>query len=328
MTLAELRTFLAEQTTHMKMHLAPSTLVDYERIWRAAGHDYVAYLRSGATTTFGKRRCAILWRLRYQFAETIAGIDENLAKGGEIASWRLLQAQGYADLITTVAAEEREGSRTQAGKSKRRDLHALKKYGDFRSRLVAAAGKAGRIAILALAIAGMRPAEIEKGVVLKVVDDNKFDVRIEGVKFTEDTGHERRVQRHDASLSELAGKLFRAIKRAGGRILLKRSADSLREDIKSAARRADISLDISPYTLRQQFAADLKASGWSRVDVAKAMGHASTRTAGRYGRKKSGSSGSSSMVEVAATGIVRDPTRKIPKARATKNNNPNNDLEP
>lgn len=328
MTLKELHLFLAEQTTHMKFNLSPSTEVDYARVWRAAGTDYPTYLRSAPTSTFGKRKCAILWRLRFLLTETLTDIDDANRLGEVNQNWRLQQANLCADLIVQVTAIERKHSRTQVGKSKKRGLKILSKDGDFRIRLAAAAGKAGQVAILVLAIAGIRPAEMEKGVLLKIVGEHEFDVNIGGVKYTKTTGHEFRGQRHDIRLSDLAAKLFAAIKKAGGMLQLKRSTGALRDDVKAAAKRAKMPLTISPYSLRHQFAADLKAAGWSPVDVARAMGHSSTRTGGRYGRKKSGSAGTSSMVKVWASGMVQEPVRPLPnKAVATKKDVPSLDFE-
>lgn len=62
-----------------------------------------------------------------------------------------------------------------------------------------------------------------------------------------------------------------------------------------AVTKATRRLDIKPYTLysaRHQFAANAKAAGLSRVEVAALMGHASTETAGEhYGKRRRGSRG-------------------------------------
>lgn len=62
----------------------------------------------------------------------------------------------------------------------------------------------------------------------------------------------------------------------------------------------------------QAFTARKKA-GWSRVEIAEALGHASTRTGGRYARKQSGGGGTSSMTAVWASGEVREPGRTLPE---------------
>lgn len=313
MTLPELRVFLADQTTHWKSDLAHSTQVDYQRILRAVGDDFIVFLRSAPNSTFGKRRCAILWRLRFLLAETIVEIEEAIRRGEMDQTWRLQKANVYADLVKKVAAEKRVKSRTQVGKSKKIGLKALSKQGDFRLRLAAAAGKAGRLAILVLAVAGVRPAELQKGILVKEEGDHNCAIHIGGAKFTENTGHEFRIQTHDARLSKLGAKLLEAVREAGGKLLIRRKASLLMDDVKAAARRAKLPPTVSPYSLRHQFAADLKAAGWSDVDIAKAMGHSSTRTAGRYGRKTSGSSSGGSMVSVWASGKVNEPSRPVPE---------------
>lgn len=193
----------------------------------------------------------------------------------------------------------------------------MSKTGDFRERLVAGAGKAGLFGILVLSIAGVRPAEVAKGVTLKTSGEYTLDIHINGVKHTQSTGHERRAQRHDARKWGLTAKLIAIVKKAGGILVFSRKPDLLREDIKRAARRAMLPITVAPYTLRHRFAADLKKAGWSPVDIAKALGHASTRTGGRYGRKRSGGSGTSSMTAVWASGEVRQISKPSPEEFAT-----------
>ncbi|WP_157959966.1 tyrosine-type recombinase/integrase [Devosia submarina] len=237
----------------------------------------------------------------------MADIDDALERGEKNLDWRLDQARVYAYLIMGVAAETRKGSRSQKGKSKKIGLKALSKKGDFRERLVESAGKAGLVGILILSIAGVRPAEIGRGVSLKAKGEHGLDILINGVKHTQTTGHKQRAQRHDARKWSLTAKLLALVKKAGGRLLFSRSPESLRDDVKRAAARAKLPATIAPYTIRHRFSADLKKAGWSPVEIAKAMGHASTRTAGRYARKQSGGrGGTSSMTAVWASGTVRE----------------------
>jgi integrase len=313
MTLDELRQFTADQIKDMKFDLALSSQADYGRMIRAVGDDFVAYLRSAPNSTFYKRKAALLWHLRFLLVESITSVEEAEARGETNIGWRLDQARVYAELVKSVVAETRKEARSQKGKSKKVGLKALSKTGDFRDRLVAGAGKAGLVGILVLAIAGVRPAEIGKGIALKVSGEHGLDILINGAKHTQTTGHKRRAQRHDARKWSLTAKLLALVKKAGGSLLFSRSPDLLRDDIKRAARRAKLPITIAPYTLRHRFAADLKKAGWSQVDIAKALGHASTRTGGRYARKQSGGSGTSSMAQVWASGEVREPGRPIPE---------------
>lgn len=312
MTLEELRQFTADQIKDMKFDLALSTQADYERIIRAVGDDFVAYLRSAPNSTFYKRKAALLWRLRFLLAECVIRIDEALDGSETNLEWRLDQARVYAELIRGVVAETRKGSRSQKGKSKKIGLRALSKKEDFRERLVASAGKAGLMGILILSIAGVRPAEIGRGISLKAKGDHELEILINGVKHTQTTGHEQRAQRHDARKWSLTAKLLALVKKAGGKLLFSRSPELLRDDIKRAAARAKLPATIAPYTIRHRFSADLKKAGWSPIEIAKAMGHASTRTAGRYARKQSGGSGTSSMTAVWASGTVREFGKPTP----------------
>lgn len=312
MTLDELREFTADQIKDMKFDLALSTQADYRRMVRAVGDDFLAYLRSAPDSTFYKRKAAILWQLRFLLTECVIKIDEALDGGETNLEWRLDQARVYSQLIRDVAAETRKGARTQKGNSKKVGLKGLSKKEDFRERLVAGAGKAGLIGILILSVAGVRPAEIGRGISLKANGDHELDILINGVKHTQTTGHKQRAQRHDARKWSLTEKLLALVKKAGGKLLLSRSPELVRDDVKRATARAKLPATISPYTIRHRFSADLKQAGWSRVEIAKAMGHASTRTAGRYARKQSGGSGTSSMTAVWASGTVREFGKPTP----------------
>jgi len=326
MTLIELRHFMADQTKDMKFDLAASTQADYARIIRAVDDDFVAYLRSAPDSTFYKRKAALLWRLKFSLAESLISFDEASALGETNLGWRLDQARVYAELVKNVAAETRKGARSQKGKSKKVGLKALSKKGDFRERLAAAAKKAGLVGILVLSIAGVRPAEIARGIMVEVSGEHWLDIHINGVKHTQSTGHERRAQRHDARKWNLTARLLALVKKAGGKLLFSRSPDALRDDIKTAATRAKLPLTISPYTLRHRFSADLKEAGWSPVEIAKAMGHASTRTGGRYARKRSGGSGAGSMTQVWASGEVREFGKPTPEEFARMGRSKSDDL--
>lgn len=65
---------------------------------------------------------------------------------------------------------------------------------------------------------------------------------------------------------------------------------------------------VTPYSLRHQFAADMKASGASDEDIAKAMGHCSVATAQYYGTARQSRGSSVHPDRVKAARQVRKPT--------------------
>jgi len=68
----------------------------------------------------------------------------------------------------------------------------------------------------------------------------------------------------------------------------------------------------SSYSFRHSFATDLKNSGASHIEIAKCMGHASTRSQQSYGRKRRGSSGSLSPVaDVETSAAPRDKSDRL-----------------
>jgi integrase len=70
---------------------------------------------------------------------------------------------------------------------------------------------------------------------------------------------------------------------------------------------------VTPYCLRHQFAADLKSSGASDEDIAKAMGHTTTETAQTYGtaRQSRGTSVQPDRVKAARAVKQRPKMRQV-----------------
>jgi integrase len=94
-----------------------------------------------------------------------------------------------------------------------------------------------------------------------------------------------------------------------------RSLDSVRVAIHEAARELFGSRKVpSMYTLRHQFGANLKASGFSRIEMAYLMGHQATDSISRYGDKRFGRAGAMKVRPSADADLskVRDtqPERK------------------
>ena len=67
---------------------------------------------------------------------------------------------------------------------------------------------------------------------------------------------------------------------------------SLAQKIQSARKKARVKDKITLYSARHQFAADAKAAGLSKAEIAALMGHRSIETAGEhYGRRSAGWTG-------------------------------------
>jgi integrase len=61
----------------------------------------------------------------------------------------------------------------------------------------------------------------------------------------------------------------------------------------------------SAYSLRHQFAANLKAQGFGPIEIAKALGHLSVKSQKRYGSASQGQGGGVGLLAVDATREVQ-----------------------
>jgi integrase len=62
---------------------------------------------------------------------------------------------------------------------------------------------------------------------------------------------------------------------------------------------------VSPYSLRHQFAANLKAAGFDNIQIAQALGHLSVKSQQRYGSSGQGQGGGVGLIQADATRDVR-----------------------
>ncbi len=187
----------------------------------------------------------------------------------------------------------------------------------WQAQVYAAATVAQKAAVAVLWASGARPDEIERGVEVKWVKRNDTDaeefylmVTIKGAKITEASGQEIRQIVIDPSSA--VGQALEDQMGEDTSIIVKRGAKRLNNDF--AKIREKTGLKTSPYSLRHQFSANLKAEfGPDRADeIAQAMGHATDRSQGRYGSPRQAQSGKTGVVAVWASRPVKE-TRSAPK---------------
>lgn len=164
-----------------------------------------------------------------------------------------------------------------------------------------------RDAALILHLSGCRPCELVKGVEVRIKPDNSAEIYIKGGKQNE------RIQ---------SGQTLRRITYAAGTPEAEKIKDMDKGEIKISSAQAfqkrykDAAIKalgkpgkrISPYSARHQFSADMKKNGYTKVEVAAAMGHQSTRSQGQYGTSQQGGGGGSKM-QAAAQQQIREPDR-------------------
>ena len=132
-----------------------------------------------------------------------------------------------------------------------------------------------------LALCGMRPAELKKGIRLALVQDGKFlTAQVAGAKVSKGRGQEARVIRVPVDGSA-ATALAQVVKSKGGQWTLQ-TTDADHRSLNRALKGG-----LSCYSFRHQAGSDLKgdiASGdITAVEAAKIMGHRSTKSLTAYG---------------------------------------------
>lgn len=218
-----------------------------------------------------------------------------------------LESLGLADKKPRLKTE---GAASKRETAKLKDANGIaKKYPDWRSlvwkRLTEINSRWLDQAALA-ALTGARPEELKSVEVQKI--KNSVRVRLKGAKVSDTKGQPWRefLLKDDGSqefqhllkISDFATKdiavgsdvtdypdaFSAALSRAGAQVLLK------------APR-------MSGYVYRHAFASDLKADGFSREQIAAALGHAVTKTQDTYGRAIGGSSGKRALSVTCARSI-------------------------
>tara|TARA_R110002049_G_C9157358_1_gene560752 strand:+ start:189 stop:1265 length:1077 start_codon:yes stop_codon:yes gene_type:complete len=192
----------------------------------------------------------------------------------------------------------------------------------WQAQVYGAATAAQKAAVAVLWASGARPDEIERGVEVKWVKRNDTDaegfylmVTIKGAKLTETSGQETR--QIVIEPSSAAGRALAAQMGEETSVTVRRGAKRLNKDFEGIRKKTG--LKTSPYSLRHQFSANLKAEfGAERADeVAQAMGHATDRSQNRYGSPRQAQSGKTGVVMVWASRPVKE-TRSGPKKAGPK----------
>jgi hypothetical protein len=141
-------------------------------------------------------------------------------------------------------------------------------------------------ALLALAVSGCRPAELD-GLVVEADAGAGLRLIVKGAKVNTFRGQPSRVLTFAPPPDGIAGgdlaALAGAVAAGGGRLIINHTAADDR-----ALRRllAAHQPGLSPYAYRHALAGALKASDLGFAAAAAALGHASTRSLARYGRRR------------------------------------------
>lgn len=132
---------------------------------------------------------------------------------------------------------------------------------------------------------GIRPAELKKGVTL-TYEDNKIIALVEGAKVGKDKGQEFRRLAVEIDINNRAEQiLFDHIKENSGALQVfqeKKDYNHIRKFLNGIPGKPSL------YTYRHKVASDLKKSGYKKDEIAKFLGHRTTKSQKYYGFARSG----------------------------------------
>lgn len=288
--------------TVLEQEKTPRTVEQYQRrLQRLAGQhwrDYVAG-RDLAQRTINHYKAAYQFGVAQEIQRLLAIHDEAWKDGdpGRAGTARD-QAEAWARTIQTEMDYEKQNFRLERAaacrgrrpsQSKRQTLKNLP--GDWANRLLDSVRKEDRFPLLAMLVGGLRPVELEKGVRIRVVDHQAVRIEVTGAKTQQ--GYGQRWRAFTVS-GDLAGQLAEMLQQWDWweleTALPQRGKDpvaNFRRRISRVAKRAGLR-DVSSYTLRHRFAAEVKALGVSRQTLGGALGHCVDRTSKVYGHARQG----------------------------------------
>jgi integrase len=182
---------------------------------------------------------------------------------------------------------------------------------DWRERVAGAMLGDLKLLFLLQCVTGCRPQELANGVQVRLRRDGTIVARVKGAKCDEVVGQPSRCLRL-AKANGVTLMLARMLE--VGHTLDSRKCDlgSVNTYAKRVARACARAFPerkerrrLSPYSARHQFKADLVAAGWSRVEVAMAMGHSTTRSGTAYGQGGRGGGGGVRPIAIKARRPVK-----------------------
>lgn len=212
------------------------------------------------------------------------------------------------------------------GKSKRAvnsKSHSLRgRPDDWREKVAAQLSGDRRLLFLIQCVSGCRPVELARGVRVVLLPSGELSLVVQGAKLTKHAGQPFRslsVGTEDGVARELARLLG-----PGGMVdstQLIGSVDAHRKAVARAGQKAfpakSNNKKLASYSARNQFKSNAKAAGLSPVQVAKAMGHSTTRSGAYYGGGARSGKGAVTLRNVNAARAVK-PRHPYPKGTPTK----------
>lgn len=287
--------------SHTPALATPETITGYEtaakRLCRAENGAEIIALAANTTSprTWFYRRAALSWYWTNLVRKLLARQDKLQRKMQERPEDTSIEeecakvVQHIPTLMQLVESLPTSCPLTlkKRRRSKRLDLRGLPQ--DWREQLLNRLPKY-RLQFLTAAVFGCRPAELARGVRVKITQGQLVAI-IAGVKVSSVKGQPERTLTFDIS-HPLAQALAQAMGDSGS-VVVKLDAPKGPKQFSNAMTAAahrlwpKLKRSITPYCLRHQSASDWKASGFDPYELASALGHSATATQAYYGYAKS-----------------------------------------
>jgi integrase len=248
----------------------------YERTARLYFDNPDEALRTKSKATYYARKAALIFVAAARMIAAIK-IDDHLTV---LKSARVLRKFfTYTDGPTALAAGSVCPINANAKVGKRKSLRGLPL--DWRVQMVNAASSTCREWVLLLAVAGVRPEEIAKGIKVEPIEGG-VQLTIKGAKIDRGHGQPERIIAVNGSLALLLAQGCSRTIEAPSANAVSIAAGRLGRKV-FGERRSHL---VSAYSFRHQFASDLKASGLDGLTVSAILGHAVDDTKKQYGTSK------------------------------------------
>lgn len=297
----EARAWLAEQTLERAREdtrtpsqaSAQSYQQDFERL-KAKGDVWQAASGTTKKSSFFKYRAAILHHCREEIQELLQSQDK-LQRNNALADpetkdlWLIKISRLKSALEMALKAPPKpQLKKVVRRQTKRKNLWRLPE--DWREQLVERMPRYRSQAAIT-ALCGCRPAELVYGVRVDITSD-LLTVLIKGAKVGVKSGQEwRKMSWRLPSSNPLAMLVFRIFLEGqeepedGSMLISTPDARLFSNAMKSAGQRAfpQFPHNITPYSMRHQFASDLKTVELPGDQISQALGHAVSDTKGSYG---------------------------------------------
>lgn len=337
--IAKMATAAAAETdlvTRAKAQVSDATAATYAEVYArrlkrsSQGTVTAAALLEGVSrASWHGTRAAIMYRLAHD-ASTAKANAEAAFKAGNLKIATAWAERRY--LLATIAKDVMKFSAPIERRKRQTKRATIPTDPDWRAKAFEVATYAQKAGVALLWASGCRPAEVESGVDVTLIEEEGrrlLRIDVPGAKVGEYSGQPKRVITIDANsdpgsaLLSVMGELISITIRRKAAVL-NNDFSRIRERMK---RTGGADWSISPYSMRHQMSADAKVhfaeifNEDEAVDsVATLLGHRVTRSQGRYGHP-SQAKGGGGLVAVTATYEIkesrgRSKTKSPPKKTA------------